>query len=157
MDDRFANHPELKIFGEVWLHGSRRMKSTLSPWKTPSKLPEGTDWDYAAQHNQPWQTLDDLAKRNGWVEVVDKSYMDNNTALVYEKVIEGEKVQVSMRQCLDTYKSCFSGLEPTFYFRYLWKGSTECLPLDQRRNLWNLMYWVYQRGVDSVHKGRVSF
>ena len=154
--DKFANHEELQIFGEVWLHGSRRMSSRLLPWET-MELPEGTDWDYAAQHKQPWQQMERVAYKNGWTEVVDKSYMDNNTAFVYEKTIDGEKVQVSLRQCLPTYKACFNSVDPDFYFTYLWKGSYKCFPVEDRRKFWNSLYDTYIKGVVCHKSGGVPF
>ena len=143
--DKFVNHKELQIFGEVWLHGSRHMNRRMFPWDA-KELSEGTDWDYAAQHHQPWHQTDRLANENGWVEVVDESYMDDNTAFVYEKIIEGEKVQVSLRQDLEAYKSCFTSVDPEFYFTYLWKGSEKCLPVKDRRKFWNSLYHCHREG-----------
>jgi hypothetical protein len=154
--DKFVNHKELKIFGEVWLHGSRKMNQRQFPWDR-KKLPEGTDWDYAAQHKQPWQQTDQMVKSEGWVEVVDKSYMDNDTAFVYEKVIDGEKVQVSLRQDLARYKAVFTSVDPDFYFLYLWKGSDNCLDVNYRRAFWNQMYWSYEAGANSSWEGGVPF
>ena len=151
--DKFVNHKELKIFGEVWLHGSRKMGQRLLPWET-KELPKETDWDYAAQHWQPWQLLVEVASEKGWAEVVDKSYMDDNTAFVFEKVVDGEKVQVSLRQSLDTYKSCFTSVDPEFYFTYLWKGSEKCLPVEDRRKFWNSLYYSYNAGVSSHYNSQ---
>ena len=84
----FEKHPDLAIFGEVFLHGSREMHSRLSLFSylggsIPS-LAEDTDWDYATQNVVDWRQLYQEAVHLGWEEVVSKSYLDANTAHVFE-------------------------------------------------------------------------
>jgi len=132
--------PELvkfEPFGDCWLHGSRAMSERFWP---SFDLPEGTDYDYAVQHTQPWQEIVDKADALGWVDAVSKSYMDNDTAFVFEKMVEGKKIQVSLRQNLQRYKSCFSAIDAPFYFKYLWKGSDDCFDIITRRRYYNTLY-----------------
>ena len=145
MKDRFVDHEELRIFGKVFLHGSRNKFSTRLPWEPQPVIPEGTDWDYAAQHKQPWQQFVQEIEAAGWKECVDKSYMDNDTAFVFEKSIDGEKVQVSLRQNLNRYIDCCSIIDSDFYFKYLWKGADSVLPVEDRRKFFNTMYCLWDR------------
>lgn len=141
----FENHPDLKIFGKVYLHGSRFMNSRYLPWEECVDLPEDTDWDYAAQNVSDWQALVDEALKQGWIEVVDQSYTDANTAHVFEKMIDGQKVQVSLRQNLEAYVKAINTIEPDFYFKYLWKGSDICISVEDRRMFWDAMYYMAVR------------
>ena len=65
----------IEPFGKVWLHGSRYMASRTYGYNKVT-LPEDTDWDYAAQHIQPWQQVYEAAIKEGWAEVVTESYKD---------------------------------------------------------------------------------
>lgn len=130
----------IEPFGEVFLHGSRFMAERAG--KT-ALLPESTDYDYAAQHTQPWQEIVAKAESLGWVEIVTESYKDNDTAFVFERVVDGKKVQVSLRQNLARYKSVFEGIDPEYYFQYLWKGSVNCLSVEERRKYYNKLYAEY--------------
>lgn len=142
----------IEPFGEVYLHGSRGMAKRAS--REPL-LPESTDWDYAAQHTQPWQEIVAKAMADGWVEVVTESYKDNDTAFVFEKYLDGKKVQVSLRQNLERYKEVFEGIDPDFYFKYLWKGSKDCFSVDERRKYFNDLYGEYDaKGWDWLFNGK---
>lgn len=135
---------DIKIFGDVFLHGSRGMYNK-SFYLTP-QLPQSTDWDYAAQHTQSCQQLLEDAIKAGWVECVDKSYMDDDTTFVFERSINGNKVQVSMRQNLLRYKDCFNSIDVDFYFKYLWKSSGDCLSVEDRRKFFNSLYSCWDSG-----------
>lgn len=133
---------ELPFYDEFFLHGSRGKKTLLgdSPDITHS------DWDFAVQHKQPWQDFDQRLVSKGWVGCVGKSYLDNDTAFVYEKTINSNKVQISCRQNLKRYKDVWNSVSPDFYFRYLWKGAPNCLPVEDRRELYNSLYYVWDCG-----------
>jgi hypothetical protein len=143
---------EIEPFGEVFLHGSRAMAKRSGNLPL---LPESTDYDYAAQHTQPWQELVAKAEKEGWVEIVTDSYKDNDTAFVFEKTLEGKKVQVSLRQNLDRYKAVFEDIDPDYYFQYLWKGSVDCLSVEKRREYYNKLYAEYDnKEWDAVFNGK---
>lgn len=103
--------------GEIYLHGSRRMAERLG-----REMPKDTDYDYAVDY------LDSPALVRafdlGWVECVDKSYTDENTSVVIEKYIDGDKVQVSSRFCLHIYKDIFESIDPQYYFDVFRKDKT---------------------------------
>lgn len=159
MNNQFENHEELKIFGEVFLHGSRGMLDRYEQgWiftdhplsKKRIVLKENTDWDYATQNVQNWQDLVWRVTKEGWEEVVDASYCDNDTAHVFEKIIDGSKVQVSLRQNLNRYRDVFNSVDTDFYFSFLWKNSPECLPIEGRREFWNSLYYAWDCGKGGV-------
>jgi hypothetical protein len=137
------SHKEhLKIFGDdLYLHGSRGMADRCFFESHPDV--SKSDWDYATQNRIDW-----VATRNGWVQVVDQSYTDNDTMYVYEKIIDGDKIQVSERVNLKRYMYVFNSILPEFYFKYLWKGSDKCLPVEDRRNFYNNLYGLYDLGVE---------
>ena len=145
MKDMFKNHPDLKIFGEVFLHGSRGMvKREL--FSKREHLVKNSDWDYAAQHHQPWEKHYSKIIAHGWEEIETKSYGDSNTAFVFEKTIDGQKVQVSLRHDIDLYKHCVYSVDYDFYWKYLWKGSEDCMPVEYRKCYWNSLYYAYGFG-----------
>ena len=144
----------IEPFGRVWLHGSRYMASRTFGCNKVI-LPEDTDWDYAAQHTQPWQQVYEAAIKEGWVEVVTESYKDNNTAYVFEKMLGDKKVQVSLRQNLQQYQDCYNGISPDFYFKYLWKKSPSCLPVEDRKKYYNQLYYAWETGANKdLPKGK---
>lgn len=125
----------LPFISEFFLHGSRG--------KLDSSYCVSSDYDFACQHEQPWQETYALLLEEEFVECVEKSYLDNDTAFVFEKEILGEKVQLSFRQNLNRYKNVWNSIGEDFYKQFLWKKSEACLPVDARKNFYNSLYYVW--------------
>ena len=105
--------------GEIYLHGSRRKALDIGK----CDLPDNTDYDYAVDYMYIDQI--DKALTGGWKECVDKSYLDSNSSVVLEKIIRGDKVQVSARQSLGVYKKAFESISAEDYFQNFWKKDKE--------------------------------
>jgi len=146
---------ELPKLGEFFLHGSRGRLGLSFGLSTSKKSytedVKNSDWDFACQHVKEfhsWQEQDLYMKERGWTECVDKSYLDNDTAFVYEKMLGKNKIQISFRQNLDRYKTIWYLIPEEFYFKYLWKKSENCFPVEERRQFFNTMYGIYDNGRD---------
>lgn len=126
--------------GEFYLHGSR----------AKGLANENSDFDFACQHTQPWVNQRWMMEQEGFKEIIIESYVDNDTTFVYEKIINGEKVQVSFRKDLNRYKACWTSLDTETYRKLFWKQSPTCLPVEIRRDLWNIMYRCYDEGSSFV-------
>lgn len=99
----------------VFLNGSRYMlpRVTMSV-----EIPEGTDYDYAIDRVEVRDINRFFSK--GWKEVLTESYKDANTSCVFEKIIDGDKVQVMSRIDLDEYIYAFTKIKPNVYYS-MWR------------------------------------
>lgn len=105
-----------KIPRPVILQGSR------------SRLPEAkikhSDWDFAVQYDE---ALDDWCSVTGWTVVCDPNYTDDNTQIVYEKIIDGNTVQLSLRNDLGAFARLWSTITPEFFENELKKMDRESM------------------------------
>lgn len=100
----------------LYLHGSRAKLENM---------PVEIDYDYATERLY----LENMYKAfdNGWEEIVSQSYVDDNTSLVFQKMIGKDKVQVSARTNLDTYKTVFESMPLEVYKAFRDKNDKEGL------------------------------
>ena len=138
-------HEKLFPF-KVFLTGSREKESqyfAFLPEDLGKIVTPETDWDYATQADnfaEHWLIKNNF-KMNGL-----SSYCDNDTKFVYEKIIDGQKVQVSLRENLHRYIDCFNGVDWYFYRKYLHKSSPDCMDKDKQREFWNALYYAWDCG-----------
>lgn len=113
-----------------FLHGSRSKLSSVTipemeDWFTPPypsvEVENAADWDYAIQSNEKAQDyfhgLD-----SGYTSKDDLWYQDCNTLYVFEKILtDGSKIQVSLRNNVETFRLVWNQIDESFYYNYLWK------------------------------------
>ena len=137
---------------EIYLHGSRRMAEQLN---VTSLLPTETDYDYAVGNPTCVEYLNysqraefvGRAKVLGWsvlgkhwnllkwntvnldnIVMVDSAEYDEMTAssvIIFEKVIDRDKVQVQWKANFVYYKDLFESINPAYYFDKFYKKNRE--------------------------------
>jgi len=106
------------------------------------KVVEDSDWDFALQSFGTQESDDEVAERLGWSLKDRVSYLDMQTYGVYEKQIEGYKVQISCKRDLEFFQMVFESISPSFYWKYLHKSSDLVLPREAQTALFNQLYWT---------------
>lgn len=104
---------------ELFLYGST---SKVGSWEVEELLTfdADSDYDFAVQDNA--KTYHELNKL-GWQKKDELSYQDAQTVYIFEGSLDGERVQISLRQDLDKFKEAWGSIDPTFYWKFLNKRS----------------------------------
>lgn len=106
---------QLKTVDEFYLYGSTSKIDAITS-EDLSIFDENSDYDFAVQDRGA--TAKELFE-NGWVKKEDLDYQDDMTVSVYERVLDGHKVQVSLRNDLTTFKEVWNSVPYEFYWRFL--------------------------------------
>ena len=106
---------QLKTVDEFYLYGSTSKIDTITS-EDLSIFDENSDYDFAVQDSAA--TEGELFG-NGWVKKDDLDYQDDMTVSVYERVLDGHKVQVSLRNDLKTFKEVWNSVPYEFYWRFI--------------------------------------
>lgn len=77
---------------------------------------ENSDYDYAVQDSV--KVAGEL-RALGWEEKQNLAYQDSMTVKVFEGRLDGERVQVSLRNNLPLFKEVWSSVPCEFYWRFL--------------------------------------
>ena len=116
--------PEVK---EFFLYGSVSMIHPFSTSKEKFSFDEDSDYDFAAQYTEKLKL--DLVNK-GWELKDALSYRDEQTWHVFEGEVAGERVQVSLRDSLASFKYAWNSISPEFYWTYLNKRSENFIGRD---------------------------
>jgi predicted nucleotidyltransferase len=123
---------------EAYLFGSRYMAKYLED----GKRVENSDWDFAFPYEGS-ETLElDRAKKLGWQPKESLKYMDNMSLSVYEKEVEGYKVQMCSKLNMALFKRAWESIHKDFYWDYLHKSSPYALPQVVQKEVFNQLYYA---------------
>ena len=113
IEGEFPKKDRLRVKREFHRTGSRYMACAYPP-SYFGQVRE-SDWDFVTDY----MLLDEINEwlSDGWVELDNQSYLDRNTSIVLEKVIFGEKVQVSMKNDVHLYLEAVDDLDAEEYFK----------------------------------------
>lgn len=123
----------LPTTARFFLHGSRS--------KLPHRLlGEGTDWDFAAQKTP--ELFEELGRLG--FELIHGEYYPGDQ--VFELINLGHKVQVSLKDDLDSYVAVWQRIPPILYQTFLWKRSPRFIGKSALRALLHTMEDIYRAG-----------
>lgn len=140
---------------ELFLYGST---NKIGRWEVEELLTFDADSDYDFAVQDSAKTYHELNKL-GWQKKDELSYQDAQTAHIFEGSLDGERVQISLRQDLDKFKEAWGSIDPTFYWKFLNKRSPTFIGregvktyLDQLFFLLNGNYKAQGRPFKSLYK-----
>jgi hypothetical protein len=124
------------ITPKPYLFGSRYM-AQYWPWGGKA---DNSDWDFAFPYNGYEHAEVSKLESLGWEPKDVLKYMDNISFAVYEKIINGHKVQMCSKINLGVFKRTWERIQPKFYWHYLHKSSSTVLPKEVQKDIFNQMY-----------------
>lgn len=103
---------------ELYLYGS--VSKLGYGYGIVASFDEGSDFDFAVQDSAE---LANYLVKEGWEEKAETSYQDAITKRVFEKVFEGHKVQIGLKDDLYLFKEIWESLPKSFYWDFINKRS----------------------------------
>lgn len=140
IEEQFAHLGELYLYGSLSKSGS---------WDTEATIDENTDFDFAIQDSTV--AAKELTAA-GWAELETEAYRDKLTTKVFEGMVDGHKVQISLRTELQTFKEIWSSIDSDFYWKFINKRSPRAMTKDETTAYLGQLYFL----VKGYHKPRMT-
>jgi len=128
---------------DMFLYGSRDMADDWGNVSHYSPLVENSDWDFAVRNSL---RVENYLVMDGWKEKKTEAYKDATTFRVYDKEIDGYKIQISLRDKFDAFKSVWNNIPQDFYWKYINKKSKYAMSPDEVSQYISSMAYVYEAG-----------
>jgi hypothetical protein len=131
---------------DLYLYGST---SKISGFQAEdlTNFDESSDYDFAVQDTKI--THDQLISL-GWQKKDELSYQDAQTVHIFEGRVDGERVQVSLRQDLPRFKEAWTSINYEFYWRFLNKRSPTFIGREGVKAYLDQLFWLLQ---GAYHEG----
>ena len=125
---------------DLYLYGST---SKISGFQAEdlTTFDESSDYDFAVQDAKI--THDQLISL-GWQKKDKLSYQDAQTVHIFEGRVDGERVQVSLRQDLPRFKEAWKSIDYEFYWRFLNKRSPTFIGREGVKAYLDQLFWLLQ-------------
>ncbi len=126
----------------IYLYGSVSKQGWIDQDYTMS-FDDNSDYDFAIGYNATSTShLDHPA--NGWTKKEEMSYQDSSTVGIYEKQLNGFKVQVSQRYDLDAFTRAWDSIPSSFYWKYINKRSPTAFPREDVKEYLDQLFRIAQ-------------
>lgn len=143
--DSYSKIDELYLYGSVSKLGYG--------YGIVASFDEDSDFDFAVQDSAE---LANYLVKEGWEEKPETSYQDAVTKRVFEKVFEGHKVQLGLKEDLYAFKSIWESVPNGFYWDFINKRSPTFIGRNNVANYISQLYFLL-KGVYKFSPKKIAF
>lgn len=108
-----------------------------------------SDWDFAVQFSEDREKL---LLEKGWALKDfngEGDYVDHDTISVFEKVVDGRKIQIALRRDVKRFAACWDQISHFIYKRHINKRSKEAWSKMEVAQYLNDLFSLYDRGKEA--------